>query len=121
MDIKKKKILFLNTKTQKKKVLKVDKEIGFVSHIKRNIFILGLKSELRIVDLKNNKIFSSINIEPNRPNNRMNDGKTDSKGRLWFGTMDNLEKKQSGSLYCLDNHLKLHKAVSYTHLRAHET
>ena len=105
----KKKILFLNTKTEKKKVLKVDKEIGFVSHIKRNIFILGLKSELRIVDLKNNKIFSSINIEPNRPNNRMNDGKTDSKGRLWFGTMDNLEKKQSGSLYCLDNHLKLHK------------
>jgi len=109
VDIKKKKILFLNTKTEKKKVLKVDKEIGFVSHIKRNIFILGLKSELRIVDLKNNKIFSSINIEPNRPNNRMNDGKTDSKGRLWFGTMDNLEKKQSGSLYCLDNHLKLHK------------
>ncbi len=107
--LKKKKILFLNTKTEKKKVLKVDKEIGFVSHIKRNIFILGLKSELRIVDLKNNKIFSSINIEPNRPNNRMNDGKTDSKGRLWFGTMDNLEKKQSGSLYCLDNHLKLHK------------
>ena len=109
VDIKKKKILFLNTKTEKKKVLKVDKEIGFVSHIKRYIFILGLKSELRIVDLKNNKIFSSINIEPNRPNNRMNDGKTDSKGRLWFGTMDNLEKKQSGSLYCLDNHLKLHK------------
>ena len=109
VDIKKKKILTFNTKTNKKKIIKVDKEIGFISHIKRNIFILGLKSELRIVDLKNNKIFSSINIEPNRPNNRMNDGKTDSKGRLWFGTMDNLEKKQSGSLYCLDNHLKLHK------------
>ena len=109
VDIKKKKILTFNTKTNKKKIIKVDKEIGFISHIKRNIFILGLKSELRIVDLKNNKIFSSINIEPNRPNNRMNDGKTDSKGRLWFGTMDNLEKKQSGSLYCLDNHLRLHK------------
>ena len=109
VDIKKKKILILNTKTNKKRILKVNKEIGFIAHIKKNIFILGLKSELRIVDLKNNKIFSSINIEPNRPNNRMNDGKTDSKGRLWFGTMDNLEKKQSGSLYCLDNHLKLHK------------
>ena len=91
VDIKKKKILTFNTKTNKKKIIKVDKEIGFISHIKRNIFILGLKSELRIVDLKNNKIFSSINIEPNRPNNRMNDGKTDSKGRLWFGTMDNLK------------------------------
>ena len=109
VDIKKKKILVLNTKTKKKKILKVNKEIGFISHIKKNIFILGLKSELRIVDLKNIKILSSINIELNKPNNRINDGKTDSKGRLWFGTMDNLEKKQSGSLYCLDNHLKLHK------------
>ena len=33
-------------------------------------------------------------------------------GRLWFGTMDNLEKKQPGSLYCLDKHLKLHKVDS---------
>ena len=31
-------------------------------------------------------------------------------GRLWFGTMDNLErKKNSGSLYCLDNNLIIHK------------
>ena len=109
VDIKKKKILILDTKTNKKKILKVDKEIGFISHIKRNIFILGLKSELRIVDLKNIKILSSISVELNKPNNRINDGKIDPKGRLWFGTMDNLEKKQSGSLYCLDNHLKLHK------------
>ena len=109
VDIKKKKILILNTKTNKKKILSVDKEIGFISHIKRNIFILGLKSELRIVDLKNIKILSSISVELNKPNNRINDGKIDPKGRLWFGTMDNLEKKQSGSLYCLDNHLRLHK------------
>ena len=87
----------------------MDKEIGFISHIRENIFIFGLKSELRIVDLINRKILYSINIELNKPNNRINDGKVDPKGRLWFGTMDNLEKKQSGSLYCLDNNLKLHK------------
>ena len=109
VDIKKRKILILNTKTNKKKILKVDKEIGFISHVKRNIFILGLKSELRIVDLKNKKILSSISVELNKLNNRINDGKIDPKGRLWFGTMDNSEKKQSGSLYCLDNHLRLHK------------
>lgn len=109
VDIKKRNILILNTKTSKKKILKVDKEIGFISHVKRNIFILGLKSELRIVDLKNKKILSSISVELNKLNNRINDGKIDPKGRLWFGTMDNSEKKQSGSLYCLDNHLRLHK------------
>jgi len=109
VDIKKKKILSLNTKTNKKKITKVDKEIGFISHIKRDIFILGLRSELRIINLKDSKTLYSAKIEPQKPGNRINDGKTDPIGRLWFGTMDNLEKKCSGSLYCLDNNLKLHK------------
>ena len=64
---------------------------------------------MRIVDLKKKKIFKSIKIENDKPLNRLNDGKIDSKGRLWFGTMDNLESKCSGSLYCLDNYFRLHK------------
>ena len=110
VDIKKKNILILNIKSNKKKIIKIDKEIGFLAHIKNNIFILGLKSELRIMDLKNKKIIKSILIEKDKPLNRINDGKTDTKGRLWFGTMDNLERKiKNGSLYCLDKKLKLHK------------
>ncbi len=108
VDIKRKKIFILNTKNKKKKILKVNKEIGFLSHIKNNIFILGLKSELRIVNLKTKKIIKSIIVEKNKTLNRLNDGKTDPKGRLWFGSMDNLERKiRTGSLYCLDNNLNL--------------
>jgi len=110
VDIKKKNILVLNTKSKKKKIIKVNKEIGFLAHIKKNIFILGLKSELRFVNLKTKKIIKSIQIEKNKPLNRINDGKTDSQGRLWFGTMDNPERKiKNGSLYCLDKKLILHK------------
>jgi len=109
VDIKKKKILIINIKKNKKKIINLNKEIGFIAYLKKNIFILGLKSELRIVDLKRSKILYSKKIELNKPNNRINDGKTDPQGRLWFGTMDNLERKKSGSLYCLDNDLKLHK------------
>ncbi len=113
VDIKKKKILILNNKTKKKKIFRVSKEIGFVTHIKENVFILGLKSELRIVNLINKKVLYSIKVESNKKYNRLNDGKTDPMGRLWFGTMDNLErKKSSGSLYCLNNKLKLHKVDS---------
>ena len=107
VDIKKKKILIF--KNKKKKILKVNKEIGFISHIKKNIFILGLQSELRVVNFKNMKVVFSKSIESNKPNNRINDGKTDPDGRLWFNTMDNFEKKRSGSLYCLDKNLTLHK------------
>tara|TARA_B100001245_G_scaffold91046_1_gene65890 strand:+ start:228 stop:1109 length:882 start_codon:yes stop_codon:yes gene_type:complete len=110
VDIKKKRILTLNIKSNKKKIIKIDKEIGFLSHIKNYTFLLGLKSELRIINIKSRKILKSIKIEDDKPLNRINDGKTDLKGRLWFGTMDNPERKiKNGSLYCLDTKLTLHK------------
>ena len=110
VDIKKKKILILNIKNNKKRIVKINKEIGFLAHIKKDIFILGLQSELRIVNLKNKKTIRSIPIEEDKPLNRINDGKVDPKGRLWFGTMDNLERNiKNGSLYCLDKNLNIRK------------
>ena len=109
-DIKKKKIYSFNIKSRKKKIYKINKEIGFIAHIKNNIFIFGLQGELRIQDLKSKKIWKSIPIESNLKKNRINDGKTDPSGNLWFGTMDNLERKiEKGSLYKLDKNLKLTK------------
>ncbi len=110
VDIKKKKICSLNIKNKKKKTIKVNKEIGFIAHIREYIFILGLQGELRIQNLKSKKILKSIKIEPNIKLNRINDGKTDPAGNLWFGTMDNLERKiEKGSLYKLDKNLELIK------------
>ena len=110
VDIKKKKIHILNVKNKKRKVIKVNKQIGFITHIKKNIFILGLEREIRIVNLKSKKVIKSIVIEEDLSNNRINDGKTDPKGRLWFGTMDNPERSiKNGSLYCLDKDLIIHK------------
>tara|TARA_B100000963_G_scaffold61467_1_gene49417 strand:- start:2308 stop:3219 length:912 start_codon:yes stop_codon:yes gene_type:complete len=109
-DIKKKKIYSFNIKSNKKKIYRVNKEIGFIAHIKDHIFILGLQGELRIQNLKSKKILKSIKIEQNLKINRINDGKTDPVGNLWFGTMDNLERKiEKGSLYKLDKNLKLLK------------
>jgi len=110
VDIKKKRIFSLNIKTKKKKIFKVNKEIGFIAHFKKQIFILGLQGEIRIQNLKTKKILKSIIIEPKIKLNRINDGKTDPKGNLWFGTMDNLERKiEKGSLYKLDKNLNLKK------------
>ena len=108
VDIKKKKIYSYNIKNKKKKIFKVNKEIGFIAHIKDHIFILGLQGELRIQNLKSKKMLKSIKIETNLKLNRINDGKTDPSGNLWFGTMDNLERKiEKGSLYKLDKNFKL--------------
>ena len=108
VDIKKKKICSLNIKNKKKKIYKVNKEIGFIAHVRDHIFILGLQGEIRIQNLKSKKVLKSIPIEPEIKLNRTNDGKTDPAGNLWFGTMDNLERKiEKGSLYKLDKNLKL--------------
>ncbi len=108
VDIKKKKICSLNIKSKKKNIFKVNKEIGFIAHIKDHIFILGLQGELRIQNLKSKKVLKSIPVESKIKLNRINDGKTDPAGNLWFGTMDNLERKiEKGSLYKLDKNLKL--------------
>ena len=40
--------------------------------------------------------------EPDLPQNRFNDGKTDREGRFWAGTMDKKERETTGSLYRLD-------------------
>ena len=110
VDIKGKKIFKLNYKNKSKKIFKIDKEIGFLAHISKNTFALGLQGEIRIVDLKNKIKIKSIKIEKKIKKNRINDGKTDHQGRLWFGTMDNLERNiHNGSLYCLDSNLNLNQ------------
>ena len=74
VDIKKKKILIFNIRSKKKRTIRLNKEIGFLTHIKKNVFLLGLKSELRITDIKEKKILKSIKIEKDKPLNRLNDG-----------------------------------------------
>ena len=56
VDIKKKKIYSFNIKSKKKKIFKVNKEIGFIAHIKDYIVVLGLQGELRVQNLKSKKI-----------------------------------------------------------------
>jgi len=41
--------------------------------------------------------------EPDRPDNRFNDGNTDPQGRFWAGTMDDTESDACGALYRLDH------------------
>ena len=50
VDIKRKKIFKLNYKNKNKKIYKIEKEIGFLAHVSKNTFALGLQGEIRIVD-----------------------------------------------------------------------
>ncbi|MCB8978199.1 MAG: SMP-30/gluconolactonase/LRE family protein [Ardenticatenaceae bacterium] len=60
------------------------------------------------IDLKAGTIDPIVTVETDLPNNRFNDGKVDSNGRFWAGTMDKQEKEATGTLYRLDPDLSLH-------------
>ena len=64
------------------------------------------------------KLTKILDIEPDKPQNRCNDGAADSKGRFWVGTMQNnltpeatdIEiVENSGSLYCINPDLSFKK------------
>lgn len=64
--------------------------------------LVALQSGLYKYGLENDKLTLLANPEPDLPNNRLNDGKVDFRGRFVFGSMDTLEEKPSGKLYSYD-------------------
>ena len=80
-----------------------------------NSFLVGTEDGVEEYDYNENKFELKLSIEGDLPNNRLNDAKIDKNGNLWFGTMDNTEKDQSGSFYCLKPNYELIKIDdSYT-------
>jgi sugar lactone lactonase YvrE len=75
-------------------------QVGFVLPAESGGFIAGLQSGLHRFDPERRSFDLLVEVDPDRPSNRLNDGVTDPRGRLWFGTMDNGEREKTGSFYC---------------------
>ncbi len=74
-------------------------QVGFVLPAEGGGFIAGLSSGLHRFDEATGDFDLIAEVEPERPQNRLNDGVTDAAGRLWFGTMDNGEAEKTGAFY----------------------
>jgi xylono-1,5-lactonase len=77
-------------------------QVGFVLPLESGGFIAGLQSGLHRFDADRGSFERLIEVDPDVPTNRLNDGVVDPAGRLWFGTMDNGERARTGSFYCYD-------------------
>jgi D-xylonolactonase len=75
-------------------------QVGFVFPAARGGFVAGLQSGLHHFDETSGAFTLIVEVEPETPTNRLNDGAVDPRGRLWFGTMDNGETDKSGAFYC---------------------
>jgi sugar lactone lactonase YvrE len=77
-------------------------QIGFIFPAQDGGFVVGLQSGLYRFDEANGSFELIVEVEPDIPTNRLNDGVVDPSGRLWFGTMDNGERARTGAFYCFD-------------------
>jgi sugar lactone lactonase YvrE len=74
-------------------------QVGFVLPAEGGGFVAGLMSGLHRFDEATGRFTLIAEVEPDRPQNRLNDGVVDPSGRLWFGTMDNGENRKTGAFY----------------------
>jgi L-arabinonolactonase len=69
----------------------------------------SLARGFHFLDFKTGDVELIVDPEPDKPNNRINDGKVDKRGRFVAGSMDTMEEGPNGALYRLDPDLSLHK------------
>jgi sugar lactone lactonase YvrE len=77
-------------------------QVSFALPASGSSLVAGLPGRLARFMPETGDFETCITIEGHRPKNRLNDGCVDNAGRLWFGTMDDLEVEASGTLYCWD-------------------
>jgi sugar lactone lactonase YvrE len=100
VDIKKHRIHRYDPASGGKRSWDAPEQVGFVLPAERGGFVAGLQSGLYHFDGLSGTFERIVEVDPDLPDNRLNDGTVDPHGRLWFGTMDNGEKSKNGAFYC---------------------
>lgn len=100
-DIKKKRIHRFDPANGDRKSWDSPEFVGFALPAAGGGFVAGLQSGLHRFDERSGTFDPLVLVEPDLPSNRLNDGTVDPSGRLWFGTMDNEEKAETGAIYRL--------------------
>lgn len=103
VDIKKHEVHRFDPASGGKRTWTAPEQVGFVFPAERGGFVAGLQSGLYHFNEQTGAFDLIVQVEPDLPTNRLNDGTVDPNGRLWFGTMDNGERAKSGAFYCFEN------------------
>lgn len=74
-------------------------QTGFALPAEDGSLVCGVRSGLHRFDPRTGRFGLIARVEPDRPQNRLNDGFVAPDGSLWFGSMDDSEETVSGALY----------------------
>jgi L-arabinonolactonase len=87
----------------------VPSKIGSMAIRRNGEAIVSLQNGFHALNFKTGTCKLLVDPEPDKPGNRLNDGKVDRQGRFICGSMDMKETSKTASLYRLDPDLSIHK------------
>lgn len=83
-------------------IFEVGQPVGAVASTTTGDWIAAVRDGFVRVDPATGETRLAAIVEEDRPDNRMNDGYVDPRGRFWAGTMSMSHEREAGSLYRLD-------------------
>ncbi|MGR9202321.1 SMP-30/gluconolactonase/LRE family protein [Rhizobium leguminosarum] len=87
----------------------VPQPIGSMAIRKNGGAVVSLQRGFHFLDFETGEVELIHDPEPDKPDNRLNDGKVDKRGRFVVGSMDLKEAGKNANLYRLDPDLTVHK------------
>ncbi len=103
LDIVNKNIHWFSPTNQNGGKLTLEQMPGAIALYNKDEFIAGLEKGIYFVNKKTGALREISQPESHLPDNRCNDGKCDTSGRFWIGTMPKSEDCKTGSLYMLED------------------
>lgn len=98
----------LNLSTKAKSSWQFDEQITSLAPRQSGGFVGTVRDGFAFINVESGEITPILLPESHLPGNRFNDGKLDSNGCFYAGSMDESEKAASGKLYRLNPDLSLH-------------
>ena len=111
VDIEGKRFFEYNFKNQTVQCRKLDYRVSCIVQDSDDNLVLGLEGGIAKYNLETETLTWLIDVEKEYKKHRCNDGKVDSMGRLWMGTLHMDFDEGAGSLYCLQKDLTLQKKI----------
>jgi sugar lactone lactonase YvrE len=88
--------------TRADRIVDVGQPVGAVALTSRGDLIAAARDGFFRVNPDTGRVVLLAAVESDAPDNRMNDGYVDARGRFWAGTMSMVRRRRAGSLYRLD-------------------
>lgn len=111
VDIKRREVHRFDPATGRDVAWRTPEDVGSLALRAAGGLVVALRSGFHFLDLDTGRTTPVARPEPERTENRFNDGKPDRQGRFWAGSMHEPETRPMAALYRLDPDLTCHRMI----------